>query len=433
MGAATSVSKPGTVSERRPFRTVAPILVSRQDSGARYHVHPVVFALALMGALLPTELAMYVGGARFTPGRTGIFLLIIPAITVALRARRHFLLSDSFAIATAAWMILATLQTGGLETLSSAGAEAAEFLGSYLVARAFIGGREALDKFIQMLKIIVIIIVILGAVDRLTGYYVAHDLAATAAQVPPLAPSFREDSLRAIASFDHPILFGTFCCLAGAIFLYSERGVKRLLYFGICAIGTILAISSAAVMGLVLSIMIFSYDKIMGAWVWRWKVLVGCTSMLVISVFFISNNPIGWFIGHLTLDPETGYYRVMIWDLATAQISLSPITGFSFSTFNNEVLDGTVDCVYLVYALRFGVPMIVLLLLTNFATFIFPGQNRLSHSNSYVDNMRVAFTLVLVLFMLIGLTVHFWNFMWIFWGMCIGIRASIRDWSLSVN
>ena len=32
---------------------------------------------------------------------------------------------------------------------------------------------------------------------------------------------------------------------------------------------------------------------------------------------------------------------------------------------------------------------------------------------------------------LIGLTVHFWNYMWIFWGICLGVRASLREWSFA--
>jgi hypothetical protein len=38
-------------------------------------------------------------------------------------------------------------------------------------------------------------------------------------------------------------------------------------------------------------------------------------------------------------------------------------------------------------------------------------------------------SLVIFLFMFIGLTVHFWNGMWMFWGLCIGIRVSLSEHS----
>jgi hypothetical protein len=45
--------------------------------------------------------------------------------------------------------------------------------------------------------------------------------------------------------------------------------------------------------------------------------------------------------------------------------------------------------------------------------------------------MSTAFTIVLILLVFDGLTVHYWNFLWIFWGVCIGIRVSLRELSLT--
>jgi len=45
--------------------------------------------------------------------------------------------------------------------------------------------------------------------------------------------------------------------------------------------------------------------------------------------------------------------------------------------------------------------------------------------------MATGFTMVLGMFMFVGLTVHFWNYMWISWGLCIGTRASVREWFLT--
>jgi len=38
--------------------------------------------------------------------------------------------------------------------------------------------------------------------------------------------------------------------------------------------------------------------------------------------------------------------------------------------------------------------------------------------------------LLLLVFMFSGLTVHFWNYMWMFWGVCLGVRASLREMSM---
>ena len=56
--------------------------------------------------------------------------------------------------------------------------------------------------------------------------------------------------------------------------------------------------------------------------------------------------------------PQTGYYRMMVWDIALTYIAQSPVIGYGYQ-FNDFILDNTVDSIWLVLSLRFGVPMIV--------------------------------------------------------------------------
>jgi hypothetical protein len=41
---------------------------------------------------------------------------------------------------------------------------------------------------------------------------------------------------------------------------------------------------------------------------------------------------------------------------------------------------------------------------------------------------RTGLSLALFLYVFIGLTVHYWGALWMFWGLCIGIRASLEDY-----
>jgi hypothetical protein len=146
-------------------------------------------------------------------------------------------------------------------------------------------------------------------------------------------------------------------------------------------------------------------------------------------VFAASNHPIGWIISHMTFDPSSGFYRILIWDAAFVKIAQAPITGFAFDLLNSDILDHTVDSVWLVSALRFGLPAIVLMILVNLAAILpAPRQNVRRAGSEYMVRMRRAFTLTLLLYMFVGLTVHYWSFMWIFWGLCVGCRASLREW-----
>ena len=50
--------------------------------------------LALLGIILPTEIQIYLGDAKFTPGRISIILLLFPALFVLSRKGRRAVLSD---------------------------------------------------------------------------------------------------------------------------------------------------------------------------------------------------------------------------------------------------------------------------------------------------------------------------------------------------
>ncbi|MFK4577999.1 hypothetical protein [Bradyrhizobium ottawaense] len=149
----------------------------------------------------------------------------------------------------------------------------------------------------------------------------------------------------------------------------------------------------------------------------------------MLAVMAVTNDPLGWILSHLTLEPESGYFRLLEWNSALFQISQSPWTGYAFFDFGQVELH-SIDCVWLALSLRYGLPVIVFLFLAN-VTSVLPVKNSRNRTGDpYMTKMSTAFSLILVMFMFIGLTVHYWNYMWIFWGVCIGIRASLREYSM---
>jgi O-antigen ligase len=153
--------------------------------------------------------------------------------------------------------------------------------------------------------------------------------------------------------------------------------------------------------------------------------------VLLVAIFFVVNSPISWIVANLTLDPSTGYFRQATWDSALYYIGLSPLVGYGFEAHGNEddfFANATVDSVWLVIALRSGVPLVIFVILANAASFYrYRPSAGIRISDSYMDNMRTAFTLALIIFMFAGLTVHYWNNIWMFWGLCLGIRASLHE------
>jgi O-antigen ligase len=142
-------------------------------------------------------------------------------------------------------------------------------------------------------------------------------------------------------------------------------------------------------------------------------------------------NPTSWIVSHLTLDPGTGYFRLYVFDYYYDMIALKPIWGWGFAdTIGDDDFLGktTLDNVWLVCAVRFGIPIIVLLLMTNIGTF-YRSAPRIEGgaADPYINSLGTGFTASIICFCIIGLTVHYWNAIWILWGVCLGVRAAIKE------
>ena len=237
--------------------------------------------ITLIGILLIPQVPIPLGGINVTPGRFIVMLLFVPALAKLLKRGRSRVTADFFAVALAAWMLGSSYLNGGFTPY--VGAEALEFLGAYLVGRAFIFGPSNLQTFVTALKQITIILIALATLDPLFGgnimlnsFGIIHN------------PEVRLGLVRAASVFEGAERYGTFCAAAAAIFFYSERGVSRVLYVSLTFFGCALSLSSGPYMGLAIVISIFVYDSILKQYPWRWKALTSAIFefLLIIFLFF---------------------------------------------------------------------------------------------------------------------------------------------------
>ena len=169
-----------------------------------------VVLCALAGVVLPSEVQFSLAdGARFTSGRLAAALLFFPALFVLLQKGRRFISCDFLAFSTAVWMVAASLISGGTSSLPAAGGEALDFLGGYLIARAFVFGRPALDTFARVLSVFAFIVIILAMADSFSGRLIVHETIGAIVNTSQLpAAGQRNGMVRAASTFDHEILFG---------------------------------------------------------------------------------------------------------------------------------------------------------------------------------------------------------------------------------
>ncbi|MDR3437642.1 hypothetical protein [Telmatospirillum sp.] len=388
-------------------------------------------ALLMIGIAIPSSLTFNLGDFKFYAARLAVALLLAPAFLRMFRKGRHLVWCDLFTSLASAWMIVSILIAGSYDSMSSTVAIVLEFWGAYAVARGFIFGRQAIEAFVKMLKPVVVIVVAFAVLDQLAGIWVLNAVIGPLVGVPlGWVPEFRGGFVRATSIFPHPILYGTFCAVAAAVFLYARQRV----FVGLSLFGCVLAMSSAPFMVSFIVIAVYGYDIVFNRFNWRWKAFTAVVALFFAIIYGVTNNPTSWVISHLTLDPSTGYFREATWDRAFYNIGLSPLTGYGFGDIGDPVVkeffdNASVDAVWLVLALRFGIPVVPLLLLANISSYYGgAGKQRIGRAqDAYMSNVRTGFTIAVWVLMLAGLTVHYWNSLWLFWGLCLGIRAGFQE------
>ncbi len=241
------------------------------QSVGRSAPRPLAAWLMLVGVLIPEAALRIDFGAKLTAGRVGIILLLIPALIELTKNTRRLVPSDFCACALAAWMLVAAAYVDWENSLSSAGAECLEFVGGYFVARGLLFGTAAIDTFIRVLKIVAAIAILLGFADTLSGRWIVYDTFVGVS----LTADYRLDGVvRALSTFDHPILFGTFCTVSGIIFLFSERTTSLRMRWSIfCFLGCLSALSSAPLLSFLIGFGVRAYDLLLRQFAWRWMVL----------------------------------------------------------------------------------------------------------------------------------------------------------------
>jgi succinate dehydrogenase hydrophobic anchor subunit len=382
--------------------------------------------------LIPASLQVHLSGDgfKFTPGRAAIVLLFLPALWTFFRSSRKLVASDLFVLLTAAWMIGSRLPDDGLNP--SAVAAVIEFLGGYAIGRAYFHGPQALKRFLRIFKILTFLVVMVAVLDQLFQQNIAETIVAMIMQTARKPVQFRFGIIRAASTIEMAELYGTFCCVAGSLFLFLEKNrVRRYSWAGLSFFGCVLALSSGPLLVFVIIVSFYAYEELFCQYAIRWKI-INCLLLLFIALIFIlSEHPFRWIISHMTLDPATGYFRLYVFDYVFDQISLAPFVGQGFGPIGDDefLSTTTVDNVWLVCASRYGVPMIAFFFLTNLAAIArLRSTSRHGRTDPFMMRAATGFTQVLMTFMLVGLTVHFWNATWQLWAVCIGIRCSIKEW-----
>lgn len=420
------------------------VLAGRLQPGAARQVWrervPFLPALVTVAVFLPEAFGFVIFGFRLTPGRLAL-LALAPVMVFSFAhqvgsERYRFVLSDVFMLAALAWMIIALAETEDLDTsLKSGGAVGLDLVGPYLLMRGLLSTRGQIHGVVRVFCIVAAIAGPIGFADTLAESYIVHDTLGRwtgYAYFQPLLISsvdlYRLGLFRAEGIFPHPILFGVVMCYALILTGDLKGWAQPLCRLG-TGIGLFLSLSTGPWMGLAIGLVLWAYLRL-APFSHRWLVLMVVAALLGSAVFILVPNPFAWIFQHFTLEPQTAWFRLLIWQYAGFDVMQSPFVGIGVTQdwFRPSWLGASVDSLWLGSALAYGIPGALLIGLALVGASSLPVVRRATNAATIgAREVRLGDALGIVTFLTVflGFTVDYWGCAVMIVGLLAGVRAAL--------
>jgi len=395
---------------------------------------PLPVALLVISLALPMELSFQISGLLITMPRVVLLAMFVPVIIRMVQSSRLFSY-DYLLLGFAFWVFLAlTVNHGISKGIESGGVLALEIIFSYFIARTYLISPKEVIATIKLLVIIVLIILPFVAVETLSSHHFIHDFFASVTGVRyPMGYDARLGFLRAAGPFSHPILLGVFSSsLIGLAWygLWKEGKVKKLLRMGVLVVVSLTTLSSAPILLAIFQFIGILWNRIAGWFRQRWKfAIAGAASIYVFLLFWSSSSPVMVVLSRITLSPATSYYRMLIWDYGTAEVSRNPVFGIGKHDWHRAVwmVTDSIDNFWLKEAMQYGIPAVILIGLCTI--LIIRKMIKLMDSDVADDYKMVCrgWVVSMISLSLIGLTVDFFSSIHVFFYLMLGMGAALLN------
>lgn len=377
------------------------------DDSARSR-QALVLAIFMIVTILPIK--PLIGGQRMDPERLFLILTFLPFLMRILRGRAgRVTMVDGLMGGFIGWMMISFLVVHGTSQLSYAISQAIELLGGYMAGRVIIRSVTDYRRFIRYFLIVLAVFVPFGIIENITARMMLAEIFGHAFPVPFKVMDFRYGLARAQVVFAHPILYGLFCslALASVYYIYRRHVFRLVAYVGLVIGATLLALSSAPMLSVLMQIGLIAWEKVTRG---AWKVLAGLVAFVILILQLFSNRgPVIYFIENLTLDPQTGWWRVYIWTWGTYNVGQHKLFGLGLNDWVRPtwMYSASVDNFWLLITMRHGLPAIILLLgafLLHIAYLI-----RARGLSPETGDIRRGYAMTMVGLCFVLSTVHIWD------------------------
>jgi hypothetical protein len=316
----------------------------------------------------------YLGSLNFTFSRAYLTVAILPILVYVLKNCRLGSI-DVLMLLYGTWAaICITVNQGFPGGIEPAGSHFIEVAGSYFLARAAIQTVADFRYWAKLTFICVCLLLPAALAEFFTGVPVILEffrkfMFVHSNVIMPTRLGF--DRVQAV--FDHPILYGVFCAgtFSSSVLLVPSKpnGFGKHVAGFIVVTSTFLSLSVGAYLNLLWQLAMMAWNRILKSMAGRWKLLLGLCIFSYVTIDVISNRtPFEVFISYFTFDISSSYMRVIQWRWGLAELYRNPI--FGLGLFNDWIrphfVQLSVDNFWLLRAMRFGFPGVILLVLLAF-------------------------------------------------------------------
>lgn len=384
---------------------------------------PLKSALALPVALyllaVVTPVMFNVGPLLLSGLRLYLILLILPLLFRLLSGRMGSIFAiDILFLLHVLWMTIALYVNSPDMVVTQVGSVGIEFLGGYLVGRAYIKTPEAFSAMCRWVVTIVVCTLPFAIAESMSGRPVIIEIIQKIPGVFSVGNSSNPPRMgleRAQVVFSHPIHYGLFCSVAVSLCFVALRNQFsdswRYLLSGLVLLAGFLSLSSGALLAINIQIFLIVWATLFNKILWRWWLLLGFGLFSYIVVEILSNRPASVAIlARVTFSAHNAYWRMIIFEWGMVNVWANPIFGIGLNDWvrPSYMYSGSMDNFWLVMTVRYGIPGF-LLIATGYAFVLFRVMKRNFDTDPLLLNFRRAWVFTFLGLSFTLSTVHVWT------------------------
>lgn len=378
---------------------------------------PLPAVLYLLCVVIP--IMFNVGPLLLSGLRLYLLLLILPLMVRLFYG--HFgrvSVIDILFILHIGWATLALAMNNPDKVVAQIGSVGMEFLGGYLVGRAYIRTPEAFAALCRWVVFLVLCTVPFAILETQTG----RPIIITTIQKLPGVFSVADVNIeprmglqRAQVMFAHPIHYGLFSSVAFSLAFVALKDltspIRRYVMSCVVMLCGFLSLSSGGLLAIVLQIFLILWAVLFDKIRWRWWLLLGLGCFAYVVIDILSNrSPVVAVLSRLAFSTHNLYWRTIIFEWGMKNVWDNPIFGIGLNNWERPwyMYSGSMDNFWLVMGVRYGIPGFVLLAL-GYVLGVFRVMRRNFDGDPVLLNFRRAWVFTFMGLSFTLSTVHVWT------------------------